>query len=158
MRCVVCDAPDASFKDLYCSRECYEKVHKNAKTIGRLIYEERESRGLSLYGLDTNWKIVKCENPECGKEYYFTQGGSAFCCRKCREKVTREELFGKPEKKPDRRPRLDNLTEESIAARKAGLSYGQYTSKKYAPRWDEYEKTMILSDPRYNKGRTDYGY
>ena len=69
----------------------------------------------------------------CGKLFVAKNGNAKYCSKKCsdagamenyyKKKASKEQAAKKQRKKPL------SITEIAVAARKAGMSYGQYVAK-----------------------------
>ena len=61
----------------------------------------------------------------CGKYYIPEVNGQLYCKPECREKSYGQRHQGKKKKKSN----MDEIAEIDAAARRAGMTYGQYVAK-----------------------------
>lgn len=162
MKCPICDTEfEFGFKS-YCSRECYAIAHGPGKeTVGRKIYLARKKRGTQL-DVPKGWSFAFCANPECENPFYVMSGHDnyLYCCPSCgkqayklRNNDSTSDTKKLHSKKVYSEPSKNDLLDDAIKARKAGLSYGMYTSKDYAPVWDDVYKVMRLPATKYQRPR-----
>lgn len=152
MRCIVCDKEEAEpYKLYYCSARCYNISHKDSnKQVGRAIYEYREKNGLG--SPPKPWTKVPCANPNCSNYLYaYNTKEHSYCSISCRNEHAKILENIKIEKDINKRKKeavLDGLTRDAVDSRNKGLTYGEYTGQKYAPRWNKELKQMFC----YNNG------
>jgi len=95
----------------YCSSECAEE-HNMAKKR-------------ALWNLPHD---AVC--PVCGVEFIWTGKRRRYCSKTCYRKANRERA-GKSKAKVKRQKKVTTLDEAAVAARREGLSYGQWMQKHF---------------------------
>ena len=78
-----------------------------------------------------NWnKPHSAVCPVCGVEFIWTGKRRRYCSKTCYRKANRERV-GRSRAKVKRQKKLTTLDEAAAAARREGLSYGQWMQKHF---------------------------
>lgn len=119
----------------------------SARRIKGEITTNRAGDGVSA--ASTPDAIIACQCKFCGKYFNAKSKRERFCSDRCRDankkitsRMTKEDLAFLREAEREKKKRIatarsanqESLAREAFEAREAGMSYGQYTSQRYAPR------------------------
>lgn len=62
----------------------------------------------------------------CGKEFETARNYQKYCCKHCREEMSKSLSRQKTQEKHEKKNKGDGIVNVAIAARQLGMSYGQY--------------------------------